>query len=185
MSPGSSRKVTLADVWLDLTPASAASLEPRLASRDDLIAALVGAPRTRRWATAEELAAVRAWLESAALDLNDRAIVQSLNAETHELTAEWVWPDKPLVHLYLDSEPVAFVDYLPASASAHWFLRWAGEDVHRARGAADLPIITLAGHVPEEAEREESMLATALDEALSATAAELTGRVVRIETSDA
>ncbi len=106
------------------------------------------------------------------------------DSETHELSAEWCWPDKPLVVVRLDSEPAAAVDYLPASASAHWFLKWTAE-VSRAQLGDELPIIALASHVPEEAEEDENLRAAILDAALAAAAAQLTGRVVDVEPHDA
>jgi hypothetical protein len=178
------RATTLVKASLELADPEAAILQPRVAAKGSLIEALVGRPRVSTWATTEEAEAANHWLAAAAAELNEPAIAQGIASEIHELSAEWCWPDAPLVALRLNSELVALADYLPASASAHWFLRWTA-DTPRARPATELPIMSLAGHVPEEAEEDETMLAAVLDAAIGAATAELTGRVVDGELRDA
>lgn len=177
------RAATLVQVWLDVSEAEAALLVPRATDAGALASALVSEPQTRRWATAEEVSTATEWLAAAARKLNEPALGEALTEESHVLRAEWRFPEAPLVRLYRDSDLVAIADYLPSSASAHWFLRWEGDD-DRAH-PAEFPIMLLAGHVPEEADEDESMRATILDEAIGAAAAELTGRVVRLDPRDA
>jgi hypothetical protein len=185
MAASSSRASRLASVWLDLADDQARALAARVAGADDLTSALVTQRPARLWATSSELATTTQWLEDAAAVLDQPPLRSALHTETHELTAQWRWPDHPLVHVHLDSQTVAAVDYLPASATAHWHLRWLDDQVLRAHPANALAIMPLAGHVPEEADADSAMLAFVLDEAAAAVAAELTGRVVRLDFDDA
>ena len=81
------------------------------------------------------------------------------------------------------SNPSRTADYLPASASAHWFLRWTGnpQPAHR---PSDLPLLSLVSQVPEEAEEDARMRAAVLDAAAEAAASELTGRPARLTLHD-
>ncbi len=75
------------------------------------------------------------------------------------------------------------VDYLPASASAHWYLRWASRDIG-ADGPDILPLISLVTREPEEVDGDDDMRATVLDTALEAVTNRLAGQVVRIAPYD-
>jgi hypothetical protein len=99
------------------------------------------------------------------------------------LRANWCWPDRPLMRVLIDDRELAVADYLPASAAAHWFLRWRSGDV-APEGPELLPLMPLATHVPEEVDGDESMRAVALDTVLEAVASRLTGRAESIESRD-
>jgi hypothetical protein len=117
--------------------------------------------------------------------LNEPAIVSGLISQARDVTAEWHWPDHPLVDVRLAGASIAVVDYFPASASAHWFLRWTGGESHGALGGAQLPLTPLATRVPEEVDADAGMRALVLDTAAEAAASQLTGRAVRLELRDA
>jgi hypothetical protein len=78
----------------------------------------------------------------------------------------------------VDGREVATVDYLPASASAHWVLTWTSGEI-AADGPAHLPLMPLVTSVPEEVDADESLCAAVLDIALDGAEARLTGRTVR------
>src|SRR5665213_69367 len=75
------------------------------------------------------------------------------------ISAEWCWPEVPLARVRVDDREVAVVDYLPASAAAHWYLRWASRDIG-ADGPDVLPLISLVTRVPEEVDGDDDMRAT-------------------------
>jgi hypothetical protein len=102
----------------------------------------------------------------------------ALEGRSHRITAEWCWPDTPLARIRLDGREVATVDYLPASASAHWVLTWISEEL-ATDGPKQLPLMPLVTRVPEEVDAERSLRAAVLDIALDGTEARLTGRPVR------
>ena len=91
-----------------------------------------------------------------------------------QLSGVWCFPDRPLVRILLDNEPLASADYLEASASTHWFVRW--EDHEQASPQGEIALPTLAGQVPEDAARDESFELAVLEAALSAVASQLTHR---------
>jgi hypothetical protein len=99
------------------------------------------------------------------------------------ISAKWCWPEVPLARVRVDDREVAVVDYLPASAAAHWYLRWASRDTG-AEGPDVLPLISLVTRVPEEVDGDDDMRATVLDTALEAVANRLAGCVVRIAPYD-
>jgi hypothetical protein len=177
------RAATILEVSLNLTGADAARLAARSAGAPPIVMALLAHPGTARWVTREELDTAVAWLRSVANGLNESAIVNSLREDAHEVTAVWRWPDHPLVEVFLDDSAIAVVDYLPASASAHWYLRWTG-DPRPAHGLNDLPLLPLATRVPEEAEEDSAMRAAVLDAAIEAAANKLTGRTARLALRD-
>lgn len=104
-----------------------------------------------------------------------------LHGRRHRLDAEWQWPLAPAVSIRLGDRDVASVDYFPASASAHWALHWISGDV----GSAQLPLIGLAGRVPEEIDADPALQAATLDIALDAAEDRLTGQPARVERPDA
>lgn len=103
--------------------------------------------------------------------------------EPCRITAEWCWPEVPLARVRVDDLEVAVLDYLPASAAAHWYLRWVSGDIG-ADGPDFLPLISLVTRVPEEVDGDDDMRATVLDTALEAVANRLAGRVVRVAPYD-
>jgi hypothetical protein len=131
------------------------------------------------------LEVVAGWLKAAARESKDPLIVNGLISQARDLTAEWRWPDHPVVDVRLTGAVIAVVDYLPASASAHWFLRWTGGESRGALGGAPLPLTPLATRVPEEADEDAGMRTFVLDTAVEAAANQLTGRAVRLELRDA
>lgn len=100
------------------------------------------------------------------------------SGRVHRISAQWCWPDVPLVRINADGREVATVDYLPASASAHWVLSWTSAEVG-ADGPARLPLMALVTRVPEEVDADESLCAAVLDIALDGAKARLTGRTAR------
>jgi hypothetical protein len=88
------------------------------------------------------------------------------------LSAKWQFPERPLVLISLDARPVAGVDYLEASASAHWFVRWA-EDPRGGPPPPELALVSLATQVPEEVDANESLRVLVLDTAIKAAADQL------------
>jgi hypothetical protein len=177
------RAGTVIEVSLNFTEPELASLGPRAASAPPLVAEFLSGSTSPRWATAAEVSAAREWLGAAAAGVNQRATAASLVERPRGLVAEWRWPDHPLIEVRLDGEPIAVVDYLPASASIHWFLHWTG-GTSAAHGSAELPLLPLATRVPEEAEEDVGTRMTVLDTAIEAAANELTGRVIRLELRD-
>jgi hypothetical protein len=101
----------------------------------------------------------------------------------HRIVADWLWPDRPLVRVRVDDQEVATVDYLPASATAHWFLKWTSNELV-VEESNPLPLMPLVAMVPEEVDGDESIRAVVLDTALEAVANRLTGRAARIEPRD-
>jgi hypothetical protein len=99
------------------------------------------------------------------------------------IIAEWRWPEVPLARVRVDDREVAVVDYLPASAAAHWYLRWTSSDCG-ADGPDVLPLMALVTRVPEEVDGDDDMRANVLDTALEAVANRLAGRVVGIDPHD-
>ena len=184
MPPVSSARATdLAQASLELTAADRARLLPRVASAPALVTVLFNEPHAQ-WATLEEVEAASTWLGAAATELNEPPLATSLVEDRHDVTADWHGPAHPLVDVRLDGVTIAKVDYLEASASAHWFLRWCG-DPSAAHGPVELPLMPLATHVPEEAEEDADIRAAILDAAVEAAANELTGRPVRLQLRDA
>jgi hypothetical protein len=180
----SARTAEIAKVRLGLTKADRTALEPWIATAPPLIASLLEDPGSLQWGTQEETDSASRWLAEAAGELDDPTVATSLVLGAHEITAEWRWPTHPLVQVHLDATRVAVVDYLEGSASSHWFLRWTGEPAGP-HGAAELPLLPLATHVPEEAEEEAGMRAVILDAAVEAAVNKLTGRAVRLQLRDA
>lgn len=171
------RAATLHEVALRLDDVQPASMAPRSADAPPLVSDVLARPAATHWGTDDELSEASAWFLETGTILNQPAIETCLSAHSHELRADWRWPDRPLVEVRLDGTVIASVDYLPASASAHWFVRWENPSVSRA-GAELLPLIPLAARVPEEAEEDEGTRLLVLDAAVEATATGLTGRPV-------
>jgi hypothetical protein len=181
---GPSRRVaTLLEVSLNLTEPDTALLVPRSANAPALVTALLDTPASAQWASGEESLAAAEWIDHAARELNKSAIARSIAEVPHELSAEWQWPDQPLTRVCLDGSEIATADYFPASASAHWYLRWTGEAI-ASRSSTELPLIALATRVPEEAEEDAAIRKAILDVAIQAAANELTGRPSRLELAD-
>lgn len=89
-----------------------------------------------------------------------------------QLAADWRFPERPLVPITLDGKPVASADYLEASASAHWFIRWEPHPrVPEHEG--EIALSTLAGQVPEDIDVDEGLRVGVLDTALRAAASQL------------
>ena len=99
------------------------------------------------------------------------------------LMAEWRFPESPLIPLDLGNQRLAVVDYSPASASAHWFLRWS--DPLLASAHAEVAITTLAGQVPEDADTDEALRIAVLDAALLALISALGGTLSNPRPTDA
>jgi hypothetical protein len=99
------------------------------------------------------------------------------------IVADWLWPDRPLVRVRVDDQEVATVDYLPASATAHWFLKWTSNELV-VEDPNPLPLMPLVAMVPEEVDGDENIRAAVLDTALEAVANRLTGGAARIEPRD-
>lgn len=117
------------------------------------------------------------------VDLNEGSSSNLGTIVARCISAEWRWPEVPPARVRVDDREVAVVDYLPASAAAHWYLRWASDDI--AAGGPDvLPLISLVTRVPEEVDGDDDIRATVLDTALEAAANRLAGRVVRIAPYD-
>jgi hypothetical protein len=166
-----------------LTDPERASLAPRSADAPALIGTLLANPASAQWATRNDVALAASWLATAASELHEPAIQNCLRESARKLTAHWRWPDHPIVDVGLDGSTIAVVDYLPASSSAHWFLRWPGE-LKVAPAFTVLPIISLATRVPEEVDGDDKVRAAVLDIAIEAVANQLTGRAVRLEARD-
>jgi hypothetical protein len=103
--------------------------------------------------------------------------------DVHRIVADWLWPDRPLVRVRVDYQEVATVDYLPASATAHWFLKWTSNELV-VEDPNPLPLMPLVAMVPEEVDGDENIRAAVLDTALEAVANRLTGSAARIEPRD-
>ena len=99
------------------------------------------------------------------------------------LRADWCWPEQPLVRVLVEDCEAAVADYLPASATAHWFLRWRSGTI-AAEGPELVPLMSLATHVPEEVDGDETLRVVVLDTVLEAVASRLTGRAETIEPRD-
>jgi hypothetical protein len=112
-----------------------------------------------------------------------RRIVQ-IGGNTHRIEATWQWPTGSAVSLRLGDRELARVAYLPASASAHWILHWIGDDF-ASEGPEQLPLVGLAGRVPEEVDADPALQAAVLELALDAATERLSGQPARIEHPDA
>jgi hypothetical protein len=106
-----------------------------------------------------------------------------LDDHSGSIVADWRWPDKPLVRVCHEGRELAVVDYLPASAATHWFLKWTAQDVPQ-EGPSELALTSLVTRVPEEVDGDESLRAVVLDTALEAVIARLSGRPATIEPGD-
>jgi hypothetical protein len=105
-----------------------------------------------------------------------------IGGTTHLIEAGWQWPVAPAVTVRIDGGELAAVEYLLASASAHWILHWIGTP-----GSGEprqLPLIALAGKVPEEVDPDPTLQAAVLDLALDAVTELLLSHPARIEQPD-
>lgn len=110
-------------------------------------------------------------------------VARAVIVGAQQVVADWCWPDKPLVRVRVDGEEVATVDYLPASATAHWFLRWTSQTL-AVEGPELLPLVPLVAVVPEEADSDDGFRAAVLDVAIEAVASRLTGSAANVEPHD-
>src|SRR5947209_2582529 len=101
----------------------------------------------------------------------------------HRLDALWLWPVAPAVSVRLDGRAVASVEFFQASASAHWILNWIGDDLGY-EGPARLPLMSLAGRVPEEVDADAALVGAVLDVALDAAEDRLSGQPARVARPD-
>jgi hypothetical protein len=108
----------------------------------------------------------------------------NIGQNMHRIEARWQWPAASAVSVRLGDQELATVEYFPASASAHWILHWIGDDFG-SEGPGQLPLIGLAGIVPEEVDADPALQAAVLELALDAAAERLSGKPARIEPSDA
>jgi hypothetical protein len=137
-----------------------------------------------QWASTEEVTAAVAWLDTMAGELDEPDVGHCLVEHPHPIRAEWCWPDSPAIAVLLDGELFASADYLAASASAHWFLRWT-RDAIPSHEPVKFPLLALATRVQEELDEDDAMRAASLDTVIEAAASGLAGRPVSLETRDA
>ncbi len=98
----------------------------------------------------------------------------------HRLSAAWRFPTSPLVEIRLDDRVLASVDYLPASASAHWFLTMRDAD-----SESPIAVPALASRVPEEVDSDAALQRSVLDESALSAASRLLGRPLDLTFHDA
>jgi hypothetical protein len=95
------------------------------------------------------------------------------------LIAYWEFPASPPIRIERDGTTIAGINYLPASASYHWYLALSGaEDL----GADGVPLTALVSRVPEEVDADRDLCAATLGAALEAILTAMLGRPVPVET---